>query len=130
MPPHHLFFFIGTLCVRSLCYQEAEGAFRGSPLLPHFELQKPTRRNPRLLTLNTTQGWRIQTMSEAISYNSNSSQHSCDMDQCMVRTSLKLHNFGRRFYDRRHWKPDSGQHCKSFKWMDGNTCRRVKHHQL
>uniref|UniRef100_A0A7N2LG41 Zinc finger GRF-type domain-containing protein n=2 Tax=Quercus lobata TaxID=97700 RepID=A0A7N2LG41_QUELO len=46
------------------------------------------------------------------------------MDQCMVRMSLKLHNFGRRFYGCRHWKPDSDQHCKSFKWLDGNTCRR------
>ena len=46
-------------------------------------------------------------MSEASSYNTNSSQHSCDMDQCVVRTSLKLHNFGRRFYGRRHWKPMS-----------------------
>nr|POE53865.1 hypothetical protein CFP56_74577 [Quercus suber] len=63
-------------------------------------------------------------MSEASSYNTNSSRHSCDMDQCVVRTSLKLHNFGRRFYGCRHWKPDSYQHCKTFKWLDGNTCRR------
>nr|XP_023925606.1 uncharacterized protein LOC112036981 [Quercus suber] len=63
-------------------------------------------------------------MSKASSYNTNSSQHSCDIDQCVVRTSLKLNNFGRRFYGCRHWKPDSDQHCKSFKWLDGNTCRR------
>nr|XP_023929685.1 uncharacterized protein LOC112040993 [Quercus suber] len=46
------------------------------------------------------------------------------MDQCVLRTSLQLHNFGRRFYGCRHWKPGSDEHCKSFKWLDGIPCRR------
>ena len=29
--------------------------------------------------------------------------HLCDMDRCMVKTSLWLHNFGRRFYGCREW---------------------------
>nr|XP_023921417.1 uncharacterized protein LOC112032883 [Quercus suber] len=65
-------------------------------------------------------------MSEASgsSYNSNYRGHVCDMDQCVLRTSLQLHNFGRRFYGCRHWKPGSDEHCKSFKWLDGIPCRR------
>ncbi|XP_075663431.1 uncharacterized protein LOC142633030 [Castanea sativa] len=71
-------------------------------------------------------GGRFTTMSEASasSYNSNYRGHVCDMDQCVLRTSLQLHNFGRRFYGCRHWKPGSEEHCKSFKWLDGIPCRR------
>ena len=49
---------------------------------------------------------RFTTMSEASasSYNSNYRGHVCDMDQCVLWTSLQLHNFGRRFYGCRHWK--------------------------
>ena len=54
-------------------------------------------------------GGRFTTMSEtsASSYNSNYRGHVCDMDQCMLRTSLQLHNFSRWFYGCRHWKPAS-----------------------
>ena len=52
---------------------------------------------------------RFTTMSEASasSYNSNYRGHVCDMDQCVLRTSLQLHNFDRQFYGCRHWKPVS-----------------------
>ena len=54
-------------------------------------------------------GRRFTTMSEASasSYKSNYSGHVCDMNQCVLRTSLQLHNFGRWFYGYRHWKPVS-----------------------
>ena len=40
----------------------------------------------------------LELMSEGSNYYSSSNGHLCDMDHCVVRTSLKLHNFGRRFY--------------------------------
>nr|POE95370.1 hypothetical protein CFP56_22631 [Quercus suber] len=72
-----------------------------SPFLP-LASRLPHRRTP-----TTKQGGRFITMSEASgsSYNSNYRGHVCDMDQCVLRTSLQLHNFGRRFYGCRHWKP-------------------------
>ncbi|KAK9997937.1 hypothetical protein SO802_017540 [Lithocarpus litseifolius] len=36
---------------------------------------------------------------------------------------VMLHNFGRKFYGCRHWKPGSDEHCKSFKWLDGMPCK-------
>ena len=45
----------------------------------------------------------IKTMSSANSYSSTSTQHMCDMDRYVLRTSLFLHNFGRRFYRCQHW---------------------------
>ena len=55
------------------------------------------------------QGWTFQTMSEASasSYNSNYRGHVYNMDQCVLWTSLQLHNFSRQFYGCRHWKPVS-----------------------
>ena len=54
-------------------------------------------------------GGHFITMSEvsASSYNSNYKGHVCDMDQCVLRTYLQLHNFGRQFYGCRQWKPVS-----------------------
>ena len=58
-----------------------------------------------------------QTMSSANSYSSTSSWHMCDMDRCVLRTSLSPCNFGRRFYRCQHWSPVciiSIQHCTIF----------------
>ena len=40
---------------------------------------------------------------EGINYYSTCNGHLCDMDRCVVRTLLSLHNFGRRFYGCREW---------------------------
>ena len=53
----------------------------------------------------------FELMSEGSNYYSSSNGHLCDMDRCMVRTSLKLHNFGRRFYGCREWTPVSLHLC-------------------
>ncbi|KAK9997997.1 hypothetical protein SO802_017600 [Lithocarpus litseifolius] len=73
-------------------------------------------------------------MSSANSYNSTSTQHMCDMDSCVLKTSLSLRNFGRRFYGCQHWSPirikiicscpDSDQAGKFFRWLDRDTCPR------
>ena len=51
----------------------------------------------------------FELMSEGSNYYSNYNGHLCDMDRCVVRTSLSLHNFGRRFYGCREWTPVSLQ---------------------
>ena len=53
----------------------------------------------------------FELMSEGSNYYSNSNGHLCDMDRYVVRTSLKLHNFGRRFYGCREWTPVSLHLC-------------------
>ena len=49
----------------------------------------------------------FELMSEGSNYYSSCNSHLCDMDHCVVRTSLSLHNFGRRFYGCRGWMPMS-----------------------
>nr|POE73751.1 hypothetical protein CFP56_76065 [Quercus suber] len=63
-------------------------------------------------------------MYSATIYESTSSGHMYDMDQCVERTSLSIRNFGRRFYGCQQWSSDSNQACKFFKWLDKNTCPR------
>ena len=46
-------------------------------------------------------------MSEMSNYLSNSDGHFCDVNNCIIRTSLKLHTFGRRFYSCHYWSPVS-----------------------
>ena len=46
-------------------------------------------------------------MSSATTYESTCSGHMCDMDHCVERTSLSIHNFGRRFYGCQQWSPIS-----------------------
>ena len=46
-----------------------------------------------------------QTMSEVNSYYSTSSQHMCDMEKCVLKTSFSPQNFGKRFYRCQHWSP-------------------------
>ena len=53
----------------------------------------------------------FELMSEGSNYYSSSNGHLCDMDRYVVRTSLKLHNFGRRFYGCREWTPVSLHLC-------------------
>ncbi|KAL0004928.1 hypothetical protein SO802_012489, partial [Lithocarpus litseifolius] len=48
---------------------------------------------------------RFLPMSETSNYYSSTSGHLCDLDLCTLRTSLKLHTFGRRFYGYRYWSP-------------------------
>lgn len=98
-----VFVFVCKCCVWRLFYQVAQ--LLGSPTFILF------KSNPLFVPFELgclyMQGCRFQTMSEVSSYYTNSSQHPCDMDQCVVRPSLKLHNFGKRFYGCRHWKPVS-----------------------
>ena len=49
----------------------------------------------------------FELMSEGNNYYSNCNGHLCDMDRCVVRISLSLHNFSRRFYGCREWMPMS-----------------------
>ena len=42
-------------------------------------------------------------MSEMNNYLSSYDGQLCDVDNCIIRTSLKLHTFGRRFYTCRYW---------------------------
>ena len=49
----------------------------------------------------------FEPMSEGSNYYSSYNGHLCNMDHCVVRTSLLLHNFGRRFYSCREWMPVS-----------------------
>ena len=53
----------------------------------------------------------FELMSEGSNYYSSSNGHLCDMDRCVVKTSLKFHNFGRRFYGCREWTPVSLHLC-------------------
>ena len=49
----------------------------------------------------------FELMLEGSNYYSNCNGHLCDMDRYVVRTSLLLHNFGKRFYGCREWTPVS-----------------------
>nr|POE83852.1 hypothetical protein CFP56_76831 [Quercus suber] len=46
----------------------------------------------------------------------------CDVENCIIWTSLKLHTFGRKFYSCRYWLPDDDRACKFFKWLDTSIC--------
>ncbi|KAK9985170.1 hypothetical protein SO802_034695 [Lithocarpus litseifolius] len=61
-------------------------------------------------------------MSETSNYLSSSDGHFCDVENCKIRTSLKLHTFGRRFYSCRYWSLDDDCACKFFKWLDTSIC--------
>nr|POF27103.1 hypothetical protein CFP56_28937 [Quercus suber] len=61
-------------------------------------------------------------MSETSNYFSSSDGHFCDVENCRIRTSLKLHTFGKRFYGCRYWSPDDDCACNFFKWLDANIC--------
>ena len=45
----------------------------------------------------------FELISEGSNYYSGCNDHLCDMDCCVVKTSLLLHNFGRRFHVCREW---------------------------
>ncbi|KAK9998894.1 hypothetical protein SO802_018497 [Lithocarpus litseifolius] len=61
-------------------------------------------------------------MSEISNYLLNSDGHFCDVENCKIMTSLKLHTFGKRFYSCRYWLPDNDRACKFFKWLDTSIC--------
>ncbi|KAL0001300.1 hypothetical protein SO802_015081 [Lithocarpus litseifolius] len=61
-------------------------------------------------------------MSKMSNYLSSYDGHLCDVENCIIRTSLKLHTFGRRFYTCRYWSPDDDRACKFFKWLDTSIC--------
>ena len=46
-------------------------------------------------------------MPETSNYLSSYDGHFCNVDNCIIRTSLKLHTFARRFYTCRYWSPVS-----------------------
>ena len=50
---------------------------------------------------------RFLLMLDISNYYSSTSGHLCDLDHCVLKTSLKLHTFGRRFYGCRCWSPVS-----------------------
>ncbi|KAM3699332.1 hypothetical protein ACJW31_05G017600 [Castanea mollissima] len=66
-------------------------------------------------------------MPETSDYLSNYDGHLCDIENCIIRTSLKLHTFGRRFYTCRYWslcmqvfQVDRHQHLL-YAWRSNNT---------
>ncbi|KAL0008008.1 hypothetical protein SO802_009510 [Lithocarpus litseifolius] len=61
-------------------------------------------------------------MSKTSNYLPNSDGHFCGVENCKIRTSLKLHTFGRRFYSCRYWSPDDDRACKFFKWLATSVC--------
>ena len=48
------------------------------------------------------------------------SGHMCNEQTCILRTSLSLYNFGRRFLGCSHYKV--GPMCPFFVWVDSPTC--------
>ena len=48
--------------------------------------------------------------------------HMCNEQTCVLRTSLSLHNFGRRFLGCSRYKV--GPKCHFFVWVDNPTCPR------
>ena len=46
--------------------------------------------------------------------------HMCNKQTCVLRTSLSLYNFGRRFLGCSHYKV--GPKCPLFVWVDNPTC--------
>ncbi|KAL0002254.1 hypothetical protein SO802_016035 [Lithocarpus litseifolius] len=61
-------------------------------------------------------------MSKTSNYLSSYGGHFCDVDNCIIRTFLKLHTFGKRFYTCRYSSPDDDRACKFFKWLDTSIC--------
>ncbi|KAF3953706.1 hypothetical protein CMV_020876 [Castanea mollissima] len=61
-------------------------------------------------------------MPETSDYLSSYGGHLCDIENCIIRTSLKLHTFGRRFYTCRYWSLDDNSACKFFKCLDTSIC--------
>ena len=53
---------------------------------------------------------------------SGSCGHMCNEQTCVLRTSLSLHNFGRRFLGCSRYKV--GPKCPFFVWVDNPTCPR------
>nr|XP_023917814.1 uncharacterized protein LOC112029367 [Quercus suber] len=51
-----------------------------------------------------------------------SSGHMCTYETCVLRTSLTVDNFGRRFLGCSRYKV--GPKCPFFKWIDNPTCMR------
>ena len=51
---------------------------------------------------------------------SGSCEHMCNKQTCVLRTSLSLYNFGRRFLGCSHYKV--GPKCPFFVWVDNPTC--------
>ena len=48
--------------------------------------------------------------------------HMCNEQNCVLRTSLSLYNFGRRFLGWSHYKV--GSKCPFFVWVNNPTCPR------
>ena len=46
-------------------------------------------------------------MLDTSNYYSSTSGHMCELDHCALKTSLKLHIFGMRFYGYHYWSPVS-----------------------
>nr|POF06117.1 hypothetical protein CFP56_45976 [Quercus suber]POF06118.1 hypothetical protein CFP56_45977 [Quercus suber] len=61
-------------------------------------------------------------MSETSNNLSSYDGHLCDVENYIIRTSLKLHTFGRSFYTCRYWSLDNDCACKFFKWLDTSIC--------
>ena len=53
---------------------------------------------------------------------SGSCGHMCNEQTCVLRTSLSLYNFGRRFLGCSRYKV--GPKCPFFVWVDNPTCPR------
>ena len=53
---------------------------------------------------------------------SGSCGHMCNEQTCVLRTSLSLYNFGRRFLGCSRYKV--GFKCPFFVWVDNPTCPR------
>ena len=53
---------------------------------------------------------------------SGSCGHMCNEQTCVLRTSLSLYNFGRRFLGYSRYKV--GPKCPFFVWVDSPTCPR------
>ncbi|KAK9984246.1 hypothetical protein SO802_033771 [Lithocarpus litseifolius] len=61
-------------------------------------------------------------MSSSSGNYSGSSGHMCTYETCVLRTSLTVDNFGRRFLGCSRYKV--GPKCPFFKWLDNPTCMR------
>ncbi|KAL0012600.1 hypothetical protein SO802_007708 [Lithocarpus litseifolius] len=61
-------------------------------------------------------------MSSSSGNYSGSSGHMCTYETCVLKTSLTVDNFGRRFLGCSQYKV--GPKCPAFKWLDNPTCMR------
>nr|XP_023891804.1 uncharacterized protein LOC112003818 [Quercus suber]XP_023892346.1 uncharacterized protein LOC112004351 [Quercus suber]XP_023920455.1 uncharacterized protein LOC112031985 [Quercus suber] len=61
-------------------------------------------------------------MSSSSGNYSGSSGHMCTYETCVLRTSLTVDNFGRRFLGCSRYKV--GPKCPFFRWIDNPTCMR------